>query len=194
MRRRISPVTDRSAGCAFWLFAAALIAALNGATEARNVFISMGFLMTSLAILCSHSYRAWRECKKAERYYSSLGLDDIHDGLEFEHFIAQKLRNHGVAADVTTGSGDQGVDVIATNRRGTRIAIQTKLYSSKVGNKSVQEVFTGMQFHGCSLAVVVTNNYFTKSAIEIATATGVRLVDRDQLKKLEEGTHWIYKV
>ena len=84
---------------------------------------------------------------------------------------------------VTQGSGDQGVDVIAV-KNDKKYAIQCKRYSKKLGNKPVQEVNAGRTIYGCSIAVVVTNNYFTDGAKEAAQATGVELWDRDTLKRM----------
>ena len=84
---------------------------------------------------------------------------------------------------VTPGSGDQGVDVIAM-KDGKKYAIQRKRYSQKLGNKSVQEVHAGKTIYRCSIAVVITNNYFTDGGKEAARALGVELWDRDTLCKM----------
>lgn len=127
-----------------------------------------------------------------ERYWRSLVASQISNGLDFEQFIAQKLRDNGMIATVTPASGDQGVDILATTSRGTRLAIQVKLHSKSVTNKAIQEGFAGRIFHKCSLAVVVTNQSFTQSAEQLALATGVILVGFAQLGELENGTHWLY--
>lgn len=154
-----------------------------------GVFVVIGLVHN---VLFSKTAVAARQKRRFQRYLSSLQSSQIFDGHLFEQFIAQKLRDHGMVTEVTRGSGDQGVDVLATTRRGTRIAIQTKLHSKSVGNKAVQEVFAGMQYYRCSAAIVITNNSFTTSAISLAAVTGVKLVDCMQLGELEKGTHWIY--
>lgn len=69
-------------------------------------------------------------------------VDNMHtDGLKFEKFCAELLlRNGFVKADVTTGSNDYGVDIIAENELGITFAIQCKCYSNKLDNTSIQEV------------------------------------------------------
>lgn len=115
---------------------------------------------------------------------TGLARIDQMDGHEFEHFAADLLRKLGYErVEVTPGSGDQGVDVIAV-KDGKRYAIQCKRYSQKLGNKPVQEVFAGKTIYGCSVAVVLTNNYFTEGAKEAARATGVELWDRDILRRM----------
>lgn len=109
---------------------------------------------------------------------------DAMEGHEFEHFIADLLRKSGYQkVEVTRGSGDQGVDVLA-EKDDIRYAIQCKCYSSDLGNTPVQEVNTGKMLYQCHIGVVVTNRYFTQSAREAAKATGVLLWDRTKLEKL----------
>lgn len=115
---------------------------------------------------------------------TGLARIDKMEGHEFEHFTADLLRKLGYErVEVTPGSGDQGVDVIAV-KDGKRYAIQCKRYNQKLGNKPVQEVFAGKTIYGCSVAVVLTNNYFTDGAKEAAKATGVELWDRDTLRRM----------
>ena len=114
----------------------------------------------------------------------SLSYIDRMEGHDFEQFTANLLRKLGYErVEVTPGSGDQGVDVIAV-KDGKRYAIQCKRYGQKLGNKPVQEVFAGKTIYGCSVAVVLTNNYFTDGAKEAAKATGVELWDRDTLRRM----------
>lgn len=109
---------------------------------------------------------------------------DAMEGHEFEHFIATLLRKLGYEnVEVTRGSGDQGVDVLA-EKEGVRYAVQCKCYSSDLGNTPVQEVNTGRVIYHCHVGVVVTNRYFTQGAKEAAKATGVLLWDRSKLMTL----------
>jgi len=55
-----------------------------------------------------------------------------------------------------------------------------------LGNKTVQEVHAGKTIHGCNIAVVMTNNYFTDGGKEAARALGVELWDRDKLEEMLE--------
>lgn len=124
-----------------------------------------------------------KSAKPTARPVSMSSIDKM-DGHDFEQFTAASLRKLGYErVEVTPGSGDQGVDVIAV-KDGKRYAIQCKRYSKKLGNKPIQEVFAGKTIYGCSIAVVLTNNYFTEGAKEAAKATGVELWDRDTLRRM----------
>ena len=111
---------------------------------------------------------------------------DNMDGHEFENFCATLLKQNGFKnVSVTKGSGDQGIDVLAT-KDDIKYGIQCKCYSSEVGNKAVQEAFSGKTFYNRHVGVVLTNNYFTASAKELAEKNGIILWDRKQLLKMIE--------
>lgn len=111
---------------------------------------------------------------------------DLMNGLEFENLIAQLFKKMGFDAELTKQSGDQGIDVIATKGI-TKIGIQAKCYSNTVGNSAIQEATAGKQFYNCSKILVITNNFFSTSAQQLALANDVILWDRNMLKtKLSE--------
>lgn len=109
---------------------------------------------------------------------------DNMDGHAFEYWCAELLRKNGfINVEVTKGSGDQGVDIVAV-KDSIRYAIQCKCYSSNLGNGPVQEVNAGKSLYHCQLGVVMTNQYFTAGAKELADANGVLLWDRDKLEEM----------
>lgn len=104
---------------------------------------------------------------------------DTMEGHVFEHWCAALLKKIGYTdVQVTRGSGDQGVDVLA-QKDGIKYAVQCKCYSSDLGNTPVQEVNAGKTIYHCHVGAVMTNRHFTKGAKEAADATGVLLWDRD---------------
>lgn len=117
------------------------------------------------------------------RYVSEAQVDNM-DGHKFEYFCADLLLYDGFSnIQVTRGSWDQGVDIIAW-KDGQKYAIQCKRYSKKIGNAAVQQVNTGRTIYGCSKAIVITNSYFTRSAIQAAHAVNVMLWNRNKLNRL----------
>lgn len=114
---------------------------------------------------------------------SMLSIDTM-EGHEFEYWCADILRkNDFIDVTVTQGSGDQGVDVLAV-KDGIKYAIQCKCYSSDLGNKPVQEVYTGKSVYRCQIGAVMTNRHFTQGAKDAAEATGVLLWDRDAVERM----------
>lgn len=113
---------------------------------------------------------------------NQVTIDDIDlmSGTEFEKYIKQLLESMGYKCQLTKTTGDQGIDIIAEKDK-TKIAIQTKCYSAKVGNHAIMEAVAGMKHYTATKCMVITNNYFTKSAIELAKSNNVVLWNRDTL-------------
>lgn len=115
------------------------------------------------------------------------------DGHEYEYQCAKMLKRKGFSKiKVTRASGDQGIDILAY-KKGKKYGIQCKYYSRPVGNKAVQEAFTGAKFYDCDVAVVLTNNTFTSSAQNLAKKTDVLLweggtVPRDAMFRITKWT------
>lgn len=113
-----------------------------------------------------------------------LLIVDNMAGHDFEYWCANLLRKNGFTnVNVTPGSGDQGVDVLAV-KDGIHYAIQCKCYHSDLGNTPVQEVYAGKEFYRCQVGVVMTNRGFTSGAKELANHTRVLLWDRNKLKEM----------
>lgn len=121
-----------------------------------------------------------------EKYLGAYSVEtkytiDEMQGQEFEKFCANVLMGYGFYdVNVTKGSGDQGVDIIGTYN-GVKYAVQCKRYSQKLGNSPIQEVAAGKNYYKCQGAMVITNNYFTDGAIELAKANDVQLWNRNDL-------------
>lgn len=105
---------------------------------------------------------------------------DLMSGTEFEAYIKQLLESMGYKCKLTKTTGDQGIDIIAEKDR-VKIAIQTKCYTAKVGNHAIMEAVAGMKHYTANKCMVITNNYFTKSAVELAKSNNVVLWNRDTL-------------
>jgi hypothetical protein len=110
----------------------------------------------------------------------------IEDGAAYERYVGGLLRKCGWTVQHIGGAGDCGVDLIATRGK-KRVAVQCKWRAdpyTSVGNGGVQEVHCGMQVHGCSAGVVVTNGWFTRGARKVASATETILLKDDEISKL----------
>ena len=96
------------------------------------------------------------------------------NGWDFERYCADCLLKKGFTkAEVTSGSGDHGVDIIA-EQNGIRFGIQCKLYQGQIPNKAVQEAYTGASFYDCDVAVIMSNSKLTKQADEEARKLRVK--------------------
>ncbi len=105
------------------------------------------------------------------------------EGQEFENYCAELLEAKGFEnVETTPASHDFGVDIIA-DMDGVSYAIQCKCYSDNIGVRAVQEAYAGKAYYDCMLAVVMTNQGFTKSATELASKLNVILWDGDKVMK-----------
>lgn len=117
------------------------------------------------------------------RQYTLSEIDHM-EGHTFEYFCAELLKANGYEkVEVTPGSGDQGIDVIA-RKDGIKYGIQCKCYSSDIGNKAVQEAYSGKEFYNCHIGAVLTNRSFTAAATELAKKNRILLWDRQKLVEM----------
>jgi restriction system protein len=116
------------------------------------------------------------------RRFRALSMDDVDNmpGLLFEDYVAKLMEHQGYSTQVTPGSGDLGVDIVA-KRNGVRYAVQCKRHSGGVSRRAVSDAVAGMNHYECSEAMVVTNSYYTSGALELARSNNCILVDRDEL-------------
>ena len=142
---------------------------------ARGVWALLRLL--ARAIAAPFAWLARRIARLRRRAEQCLRLS----GPEFEAYFALVLADNGFKnVEITKGSGDQGVDILA-ERNGRSYAIQCKNYDGAVGNFAVQEAFAGAEYYDCDLAAVVCPGTFTRAAKELAAQTGVILWDGERL-------------
>lgn len=125
--------------------------------------------------------------RKLHRKYTLKQLDKM-DGHQFEYACADILKANGYKhVKVTRGSGDFGVDVIAEKDK-VRYAIQCKRYNHKLDNTPIQEVVGGLAYYQCDKGAVMTNQYFTEPAKQLAQVNDIELLDRDTLSHMIDKT------
>lgn len=125
--------------------------------------------------------------RKLHRKYTLKQLDKM-DGHQFEYACADILKANGYKhVKVTRGSGDFGVDVIAEKDK-VRYAIQCKRYNHKLDNTPIQEVVGGLAYYQCDKGAVITNQYFTEPAKQLAQVNDIELLDRDTLSHMVDKT------
>ena len=111
---------------------------------------------------------------------------DELEGHEFEHYCAELLKKKGfIDVEVTKGSGDYGVDILA-EKDGVTYAIQCKCYTAPIGVKAIQEAYAGRDYYDRMVGAVLTNQYFTTPAVEAAKKLKILLWDRGYLESMIE--------
>ncbi len=172
----------------YWLLTLGFALALGYAFWGRNyltawhqyldlaafIFI-VGWVLVNAVLLYRHHFQ-----------YRDLQMEEVDqmDGEEFERFCVYLLRRNGFKhLQTTKASGDQGIDIIGRKKKKT-VGFQCKRYEAQVGNKAVQEAYSGHTFYQCDEAAVITNSVFTDAAIALAEQLDVLLIDRPRLKRL----------
>ncbi|MGI5880275.1 MAG: restriction endonuclease [Syntrophomonadaceae bacterium] len=147
---------------------------LNGILAIWYVWV---FLL--VAAIIKYLIRLW-ELKRL----ANSGIDDIDkmDGKTFEKYLEALFKKLGYKVERTRYVGDYGADLVVW-RNGTKTVIQAKRYKQKVGVKAIQEAVAAKGYYSCVKAMVVTNSFYTKQAIELAKANDVQLWDRNDLVK-----------
>ena len=156
----------------------------ESAIKIGKIFLSFGvlFCVAYVFALIWQSFR--RRHQQEEIILDGLSHIDTMNGHDFEYWCASLLKkNNFHDVQVTQGSNDQGVDILAY-KDNERYAIQCKRYSKPLGNTPIQEVASGRNIYMCDKAVVMTNNFFTVGAIKAAEANNVELWDRDKIESL----------
>ena len=154
-------------------------------TEKTQEFMtSFPIILVPILILLALAFLLWlcihKLLKRKPREFDGL------DGNEFEHYCAGLLKKKGfLEVEVTKASKDYGVDILA-EKDGITYAIQCKCYTSPIGIKAIQEAYAGRDYYDCMVGVVLTNQYFTAPAVEVAKKLKILLWDRGYLESMLE--------
>jgi len=135
-----------------------------------------------------HELRSFEKSLLDNNETDLLSQTDSMTGYEFEKFLGSLYGKMGYEIQATRLSGDQGADLVVL-KFGEKIVIQAKRCAGRVGNKAVQEILGAISLYNARRGIVVTNSYFTSSAVELAKANKVELVNRAGLRDLIN-KHW----
>jgi hypothetical protein len=123
--------------------------------------------------------------KRPKVQFVAINEIDKMSGTQFELFLSKLYDGLGYFSEVTPPSGDFGADVITIKNK-TKTVIQAKCYGEgkSVGVEAINEVCGGAGYWNAQKKMVITNRYFTKSAIVSAERNNVTLINRDGLQLL----------
>lgn len=137
------------------------------------------WLLIAIKVIYKFGYGRYEKRKLAES-----GINDIDrmSGKNFEKYLEVIFEKLGYRVERTPYVGDYGADLV-TSKDGIKTVIQAKRHKGKVGIKAVQEAVAAKGKYGCTEAMVVTNSYYTRQAIELAKSNKVELWDRKKFIK-----------
>ncbi|WP_436762832.1 restriction endonuclease [Streptosporangium sp. V21-05] len=133
------------------------------------------------ALLLRHRVIEARE-REWLRDNARLERVDRMTGDRFEALVEALLRREGFrGVRRIGGSGDGGVDVVATAPGGDDFVIQCKRWGSTVGSPQIRDLLGALHAYPGHRGVLVTSATFTAPAREYAAGTGLTLIDRAML-------------
>ncbi|QLY82286.1 restriction endonuclease [Clostridium intestinale] len=149
-----------------------------------SFFINLNKLVSILMfILFSGIYVLYKKRRENNLKNSTIKKIDNMTGEEFEEFLQVAFKNMGYKTMLTPITGDYGADLLV-KKNGVKTVIQAKRWKSTVGVEAVQQVVASMRYYKATDAMVITNNYYSQNAINLAKANNVRLWDRGDVIKL----------
>lgn len=176
---------SKEGACTNFEFMQAVYYLLKENLSSQNFFDAYDKLLKAYEDAQKNSVQnAFNQSLLEKRIQANITIDDIDmmSGVEFENFLKDYFEKRGYLATTTKASGDQGIDVII-EKNAVKTGIQAKCYSGTVGNSAIQEAVAGKKFYNCDKVMVITNNFFTDSAIALAKVNDVVLWDRNILKE-----------
>lgn len=159
---------------------------LKNITAGSTIRLAVGaavILCLALALVNGIRYIVKRVAQnKRKKAYLNSRIHEIDrmSGVEFEELLKYHFERQGYKVTLTPKTNDYGGDLVL--RKGNAVTVvQAKRYNSKLGNSPVQEVVASMAHYNAGRAMVVTNSYFSKNAIRLASENNVELWDRNTL-------------
>ncbi|KMN89920.1 restriction endonuclease [Priestia aryabhattai] len=152
---------------------------LLGILTLPKIFLFL--LLVAIGIAVFLFYKKVKELKIIKR--SNIKEIDVMNGKQFENYLGVLFKSLGYKTKVTPTSRDYGADLIVI-KDNKKVIVQAKRYSNKVGISSVQQIVGAKNYYKADEIWVITNNYFTQPAINLAYVNNVILIDRDRLIQL----------
>lgn len=166
---------------------------INNLSHSDNTSSYFGFILffIILIVLIAIIIKYYAQ-PKLYNISEELSRIDNLPGQSFELWCVKLLRKLGYCNIQTTkATGDYGADIVC-NYSGNRVVVQCKRYRNHVGIRPVQEVLGARAHYNAELMIVITNNYFTQAANNLARESGVSLWDRSVLSKKMSNVNYMY--
>ncbi len=128
--------------------------------------------------ICAATENYRREVMQTATYWENL------DGHAFEREFARLLTGHGYRTEVTRGSGDGGVDIIADDGNGL-IAVQCKRHKNPVGPAVIRELYGAVTAGKYRKGMLAVTGGVTKGIHEFIEGKPLQIVDLPQIVRLQ---------
>lgn len=113
--------------------------------------------------------------------------DQLHPNL-FEAAIAALYNAMNFKVILTPFANDKGADVVAIGKNEC-VLIQAKQSKSKIGIEAVQEIYGAKNYYESIFGesfnlVIITNSYYSPSALNLSESNNVHLINRERFNEL----------
>lgn len=134
--------------------------------------------IASLLILWLLLYWQWRQPATAVPL-PTLTIDELYalSPYEFEQYVADLFRRKGYQVSLRGRSGDNGVDLLITDRQGKRAIVQCKRYRKTISPDVVRELYGTLMHERVAHAFLVSTASISNSAREWAQGKPMTLID-----------------
>lgn len=122
-------------------------------------------------------YQQWLYNIRSTDYLLSI------DPLKFEALICHLLRHMGYNAELTSATGDHGID-INLHDGNKKIAVQCKRVKNSVGEPVIRDLYGAMIDSGSSSAIIVTTGRVSKNARAWIEDKPIRIIEMIELQQL----------
>lgn len=119
---------------------------------------------------------------RRRRVLLSSGIAEIDkmSGTMFEQLLLETFRKSGYGGKTTQEYGDYGADLLLV-KDNVKYVVQAKRWNQKVSVKAIQEIVAAIKYYKAHKGMVITNNYYTKNAENLARSNEIELWDRNKL-------------
>ena len=107
------------------------------------------------------------------------------NGWEFELEVAKIYDKAGYRVEVTTGSGDKGIDIVL-HKDGKKTVVQCKHHHKPIGPGVARELVGAMALGGAKQCILIGSGGFTKGVYEVAAASPMQLYDIKDIIKMND--------
>lgn len=193
-KRDLQAIGKHPIAFSIWMISFGIFLLIIGLTIADDMFVLMLilaliFMLIGIIVLISVYVNNKRlEARQLEIAHAGYDKIDKLTGREFEQFLAVVFEKNGYSVKTTRTTGDYGADLIM-EKNGKSIAVQCKHSINKISVSAVQEVKSAIAHYHVGEGWVVTNNFFTKPAQNLASENNITLIDRYELSKYINATN-----
>lgn len=146
-----------------------------------NNSITIFIIVLLFSLMLRFIINYYKKRTKYEKLISSgINIVDKMKGEEFEEFLLAHFNNLGYKGHTTARTKDYGADLILA-KDNEKIVVQAKRWIKKVGIEAVQQIIGARAYYKASKCIVISNNYFTQNAVNLAQSSNVELWDRKKL-------------